>query len=139
MADIAVLGAFAFTGSNGAALVGEVVIGPKPREIVTVTNALATEPVQVMAYVSGYVPVTLPVKLSGIESQGETAAEHLVRMLTNLRTEVEKDTNTLVIEPHGWAAVTYRVFLNDDFPVNIAALTQSRSVLRFDLTLNCLI
>jgi hypothetical protein len=28
--------------------------------------------------------------------------------------------------------------MNDDFPVNIAALTQSRSVLRFDLTLNCL-
>jgi len=141
MADYAVatLGSFAFDGVNGAAIEGVIEVGALPRTINVSANALSAAPVQTNAFVSGFRPVKLPVKLAGIESQGETAHEHLQRMLTNLKTEVEKDQNTLLIEPYGMPVVyTYTVYKNEDFPVTIAALTQSRSVLAFELTLNCL-
>jgi len=141
MADYAVatLGAFAFDGVNGAAIEGVIEIGPLPRTVNVAANALSAAPVQTSAFVSGFRQVKLPVKLAGRETQGETAPEHLQRMLTNLRTEVQKDTNTLLIEPYGMPVVyTYTVYKNEDFPVVIAALTQSRSVLTFDVTLNCL-
>jgi len=141
MPDYAVvtLGAFAFTGDNGASIVGEIRIGAKPRTIVVASNALAAAPVQVNAFTSGYRPITLPVKLAGIESTGETAPNHLQRMYTNLTTEVEKDANTLVIQPWGMdSAYTYTVHMNEDFERAITLLTQSRAVMRFDLTLNCL-
>lgn len=136
---IATVGAFAFTGENGASINGEIVVGALPRTITVASNALSAAPVQVSDFISGYRPIRLPVKLAGIESMGETAPNHLQRMLHNLRTEVEKDQNTLVIAPFGMATVyTYTVYKNEDFPIQIAALTQSRSVLVFDLTLNCL-
>lgn len=139
MPDIATLGAFAFAGSNGAAIVGEIVIGARERTITVASNALSTTPMQVNAYVSGFTKVTLPVKLAGIESIGETAPNHLQRMLANLRTELEKDLNTLVIAPHGMAATyDFTVYKNDDFERIFTPLTQSRAVMRFDLTLNCL-
>jgi hypothetical protein len=136
---IATLGAFAFDGTGGAAIVGDIEIGALPRTIVVAANALSTTPVQVNAYTSDFVKVKLPVKLSGIESQGETAPDHLARMLANLRTEVEKDTNTLTIAPWGMEnAYTFAVYKNENFPVVIGTLTQARAVMRFDLTLTCL-
>ena len=136
---IATLGAFAFDGAGGAAIVGDLEIGALPRTIVVSANALSTTPVQVNAYTSDFMTVKLPVKLAGIESLGETAPNHLARMLANLRTEVEKDTNTLTIAPWGMeTAYTYTVAKNENFPVTITALTQSRAVMTFDLTLTCL-
>ena len=135
---IATLGAFVFDGA-GASIVGEIEIGSLPRTIVVSSNALAPAPVQVNAFTSDFRKIKLPVKLAGIESQGETAKNHLRRLLANLRTEVEKDTNTLVIQPYGMTgSYTYTVYKNEDFPVVMDALTQSRSVMKFDLTLNCL-
>ncbi len=136
---IATLGAFAFDGVGGAAINGTIEIGPKPRTVSVNANALSGGPVQTTDYVSGYLPVTLPAKLSGRETISETAPNHLQRMLANLQTEVEKDTNTLTIAVWGMTSpYVFTVYKNDDFPFYIAALTQSRSVASFSLTLNCL-
>jgi len=139
MPSIATLGAFAFDGTSGASIVGEIKIGGTPRTIVVSSNALSTKPVQVNAFTSGYRKIVLPVKLAGIDSQGETAKDHLHRMIVNLRTEVAKDTNTLTIELYGIGTPwSYDVYKNEPFDITLDALTQSRSVMKFDLTLNCL-
>ena len=136
---IATLGAFVFDGTSGAAIVGDIEIGALPRTIVVSANALSTTPVQVNAFTSDFLTVKLPVKLAGIESLGETAPNHLARMLANLRTEVAKDANTLSIVPWGMETpYAFTVYKNENFPVIISPLTQARAVMRFDLTLTCL-
>jgi len=138
MADFATLGAFVFNGTSGASIVGEIEIGPRPRTIGLSYNALSATIVETTDVVSGFRQITLPVKLAGQNTQNETAANHLRRMLTNLKTEVEKDHNTLTIAPHGWdAPLVYTVHKNEDFAVPFGPLAQSRAVLTFNLTLNC--
>ena len=135
---IVTLGAFAFDGS-GATINGDILIGPLPRTIGVVCNALSAYPQQTTDFVSGYRQIQLPAKLAGRDTIGETAANHLQRMLANLRTEVEKDANTLVIQPWGMDdSYSYTVYKNEGFPVSFTPLSQSRSVLEFSLTLSCL-
>jgi hypothetical protein len=133
VAELATLGAFTAPCSG-------VIIGPRPREVGISANALAQYPVQTTDYVSGFRPVTIQGwKLAGVETIGESAAEHLERLWANLVTEVAKDSNTLTIAV--WGFLTPRVFTvykNDDIESAIVPLTQSRAVMRFDVTLNCL-
>ena len=139
MASIATLGAFVMDGASGASIVGDIIIGPLPRSIVVASNALSTAPVQVNDFTPDYRKIQLPVKLAGIESIGESAYNHLQRMWTNLQTEIEKDTNTLTIEPWGMdTPLVYAVYKNENFESVITTLTQSRAVMRFDVTLTCL-
>jgi hypothetical protein len=136
---IVTLGAFVFDGAGGASVNGDIVIGPVPRTVNVSANALSAEPVQTTDFWSDFGVISFPAKLSGRETIDETAANHLQRMWANLRTEINKDSNTLVIQPLGMDnAYTYRVFKNDRLGAAITALTQSRSVMQFDVSLKYL-
>ena len=117
-----------------------VVIGARPRSVGVSANALAQYPVETTDYVSGFRPVTIQGwKLAGQETIDESAPEHLERLWHNLETEVAKDRNTLTILIWGFLAPrVYTVYKNDDIEAAIVPLTQSRAVMTFDVTLNCL-
>jgi len=133
------LGAFAFDGVGGASVNGTVVIGPLPRAVGVSSNALAAEPVQTTDFTPDFGVIQFPAKLSGRETVGETAANHLQRMWANLCTEIAKDSNTIVIQPFGMdLSYTYRIFKNDRLGAALTALTQSRSVMTFDVSLKYL-
>ena len=125
------LGAFPFYSR-------EIEIGPLPRNITVATNALAVEPVQVNAYIAGYMGVRIDAFLLGVDTQNETAQEHLARQRSNLKTEVAKDTNTLLIDWRGGSQETYRVFKNEDYALVFATHVQRSHLIDFSLTLNCL-
>ena len=126
------LGAFPFHAS-------EVELGARPRTVVVSCNALSAEPVQTVDYVSGFMPVTIRGWLQGLDTLNETAAEHLVRLRANLKTEVGKDSNTLSIV---WLGIgtpeTYRVFKNEDYALSFAKHVQATHRVDFTLTLSCL-
>jgi len=134
--SFATLGAFPFhvTGLE---------IGARPRTIGVSCNALSPEPVQTVDFVSGYMPVTISGFMVGLDTTGETAAEHLKRLRANLKTEVGKDHNTLLIN---WTDVlgdleTYRVFRNEDYALVIMDSQMHAKYTHrvdFTLTLNCL-
>jgi hypothetical protein len=133
------LGALAFDGASGAAVNGTVVIGAVPRTVGVSSNALSAEPVQTTDSTPDFGVIQFPAKLSGRETTGETAANHLQRMWANLKTEIAKDSNTIVIQPFGMDdAYTYRIFKNDRLAAAITALTQSRNVMTFDVSLKYL-
>lgn len=117
-----------------------VIIGPRPREVGISANALAQYPAETTDYVSGFRPVTIQGwKLAGVETMDESCFEHLERLWHNLETEVAKDSNTLTIAVWGFLAPrAYTVHKNDDIESAIVPLTQSRAVMKFDVTLNCL-
>ena len=117
-----------------------VVIGARPRSVGVSANALAQYPVETTDYVSGFRPVTIQGwKLAGQETQDESAPEHLERLWHNLETEVAKDRNALTVLIWGFLAPrVYTVYKNNDIEAAIVPLTQSRAVMTFDVTLNCL-
>jgi len=117
-----------------------VVIGACPRSVGVSANALAQYPVETTDYVSGFRPVTIQGwKLAGQETQDESAPEHLERLWHNLETEVAKDRNALTVLIWGFLAPrVYTVYKNNDIEAAIVPLTQSRAVMTFDVTLNCL-
>ena len=117
-----------------------VIIGARPRSVGISANALAQYPVETTDYVPGFRPVTIQGwKLAGQETTGESAPEHLERLWHNLETEVAKDRNMLSILVWGFrAARVYTVYKNDGIESSIVPLTQSRSVMTFDVTLKCL-
>lgn len=125
------LGAFPFYSRS-------VEVGPLPRALNVVTNALAVEPVIVNAYTSGFMAVRIDGFLLGRETQGETAQAHLIRQRANLKAEVGKDTNTLVVDWRGGGSDTYRVFQNEDFGLVYEVHVQRSNLVEFSLTLNCL-
>lgn len=117
-----------------------IVIGARPRSVGISANALAQYPVETTDYVPGFRPVTIQGwKLAGRETTDESAPEHLERLWANLETEVGKDRNTLSILIWGFKAPrAYTVYKNDGIESSIVPLTQSRSVMTFDVILNCL-
>jgi hypothetical protein len=126
------LGAFDFTAQ-------QIELGPLPRSVTVASNALSSEPIQVNAFVSGFMPVAIYGFLEGMDTQDETAVEHLLRLRHNLKTEVAKDSNSLTILWDGVGAPeTYRVFKNNDFGLVIPQHVQATCFLEFSLTLNCL-
>ena len=136
---VVTLGAFAFDGVGGASVNGDIVVGPVPRTVNVSSNALSLEPVQTTDFWPDFGVISFHAKLSGRETVGETAANHLQRMWANLRTEINKDSNTLVIQPFGMDnALTYRIFKNDRLGWTLTALTQSRSVMEFNVSLKYL-
>jgi hypothetical protein len=133
------LGAFLFTGNNGAAITGPIKIGAKPRTIPALSNALSVKPVQGPDFQPDFRQIEIvSFSLWGIESQSETAANHLKRLLTNLKTEVGRATNKLTISWWGLRVpYVYTVVKNQDFPYQIEALTQTRKRLdNLSLTLS---
>lgn len=126
------LGAFVFNPSA-------IRVGAKPRTINVATNALAANPIQSTAFTSGFRPITIGGFLKGVDTQGETAEEHLVRLVHNLRTEVAKNTNTLTIS---WANVTapetYTVYKNEDVDLDYEAHADLTHMVEYTVTLNCL-
>jgi len=132
MADsFVVLGTFPFKAQD-------ITVGALPRDIITSTNCLAAEPVQTVAYTSGYMQVTIEGVLEGKETAGETAEAHLTRMRANLRTEVAKDSNTLTITWPGGAVETFRVFKNNDYDQPLEWHVSASFVATYVVTLNCL-
>jgi len=130
------LGAFPFHATG-------VEIGARPRTIGVSCNALSPEPVQTVDYVSGYMPVRIDGYMVGLDTESETAAEHLVRLRANLKTEVGKDHNTLTIVWRGLESSpeTYRVFKNEDYALAIMDSqmhAQDTHRVDFTITLNCL-
>lgn len=125
------LGAFQFASRS-------VTVGAQPRTVKVQTNALATEPIQTIDYVSGYTPITIEGFLRGFDTINETSMAHLIRLKHNLKTEVAKDSNTLVITWAPGVIETYRVFKNEDFDIVIPAESRMRRIINFTLTLNCL-
>lgn len=117
-----------------------VVIGARPRSVGISANALAQYPVETTDYVSGFRLVTIQSwKLAGQETTDESAPEHLERLWANLEAEVAKDRNTLTILIWGFRAPrVYTVYKNDGVEAAIVPLTQSRAVMTFNVTLNCL-
>ena len=133
MSAFLTLGAFPFRARA-------VEIGAVPRTITVSCNALSLEPVQTVAYVSGFMPIRIDSWLQGLDTLGETAAEHLMRLRANLKTEVGKDHNTLLIN---WTDVlgdleTYRVFKNEDYALSLKPHAPATHRVDFTLTLNCL-
>jgi hypothetical protein len=61
-------------------------------------NALSILPVQTNDYVSNFGTITFVVVLKGIETEGETAADHLARQIANLKTEIASDNNTFTVQ-----------------------------------------
>lgn len=133
--SFATLGAFPFhvTGLE---------IGARPRTIGVACNALSPEPVQTVDFVSGYMPVRIDGYMVGLDTTGETAAEHLVRLRANLKTEVAKDHNTVSLNWRGYGpSETYRVFKNEDYALVVMDSqmhAQDTHRVDFSLTLNCL-
>ena len=125
------LGTFEFEANS-------ITIGARPRTVQMNTNCLATEPVQTVAYVSGHAPVTISGFIIGTASMGETAAECLQRLRSNLETEVAKDSNTLTIDWGTGADETYRVFKNECFDIPLEVHVLKTNLIQFTLTLNCL-
>ena len=84
---------------------------PPARTITVSSNALATDPVQVNDYISDFGVINITAIIKGTASEGETAADHVVRQITNLNTEIAKDTNTLTVT---WgdsvAATAYTIY-----------------------------
>lgn len=117
-----------------------VLIGARPREVGIAANALAPLPLETTDYVSGFRPVTIQGwKLSGRETLSESAPEHLERLWHNLEAEIARTRNTLAIRIWGFRTPRlYTVYRNPGAEAEVTALTQSRSVMRFDVTLNCL-
>lgn len=79
------------------------VITPPERTVTVVANALSAAPMQVNDFISNFGVISFTVVLEGIATEGETAADHLARLIGNLKTEIAKDTNTLTIQ---WANAT---------------------------------
>lgn len=132
MADaFCTLGAFAFRSD-------EVVIGARERTVQVNGNCLAAEPVQTVAYYSGYQPISLHGFLIGEASPGETAVECLRRLRHNLETEVAKDANTFTVDWGDGDPETYRVFKNVDFDRPLAVHILKTHLLEFSVTLTCL-
>jgi hypothetical protein len=136
---IATLGAFVFDGVGGASIKGDIVIGPVPRTVQAAANALSSYPVQVLDYFSDFGEITFLAKLAGRETISETAPNHLQRMWHNLGTEVGKDSNTFTIAVWGMDdPYVYSIVKNPGLEKTITLLTQSRSVMEFDVTLKYL-
>ena len=126
------LGAFPFHANA-------VELGAVPRTVTVSCNALSSEPVQTVAYISGFMPIRIDSWLQGLNTLGETAAEHLVRLRANLKTEVGKDHNTLSIVWRGLGTPeTYRVFKNEDYALSFKPHAPATHRVDFTLTLNCL-
>jgi len=127
------LGAFGFKARS-------LRIGPLPRTVGLSANALARLPVQTVDYVSGYRQIDIEGYLKGRDTIGETAAEHLTRLWSNLEAECLKDANTLTIRgdwPLG-AARVYHVVKNDGLPTfDLPLEARSLAYVTFRLSLNC--
>jgi hypothetical protein len=114
-------------------------IGRRQRTIGISANALAEEPVQTVDFTSGYQPIDIAGYLQGIETQDETAAEHLDRLWDNLETECRQPSNTLILDFGSPHPRTWRVFKNDQLPeFDVAASVRGTHRLAFTVTLNCL-
>lgn len=126
------LGAFVFDAAT-------VTIGARPRTVGVACNAISPYPVQTTDFISGYRPITIGGFLIGKDTMGETAAEHLVRLKANLRTEVAKHANSLVIQWGGVATPeTYTVYKNDDVEFTHEAHVDKTHLVEFTVTLNTL-
>lgn len=131
MANLATVGAFRF-------VVTSLRIGPRPRAIGMSANALAQYPVETTDYISGYRPIDIGGKLTGIETTGESAADHLQRLWANLETEVAKDRNTLILDFGGTWSRVYTVYKNELVEIVVPASWQALHRVLFTLTLQCL-
>jgi hypothetical protein len=129
---VVTLGAFTFEASS-------LVIRAMPRTVGVSANALAPYPMQTVDFISGYRPITISGFLRGLDTMGETAAEHLVRLKSNLRIEVAKDANILTVT---WAGVAtpdaWAVYKNDDVEFVHEAHIDKTHMVEFSVTLNCL-
>ena len=63
---------------------------PPARTITVSSNSLATAPVQVNDYISDFGVINIPAIIKGVASEGETAADHVLRQVANLTTEIAK-------------------------------------------------
>lgn len=135
---IVTYGSFLFDGIGGASIIGDIVVGPVPRTVSWVANALSRQPVAVADYVPEPGTIRFSAKLAGRETTLETAPAHLERMWHNLESEVARSTNSFVISVWGMASRSYRIVKGDRLESTITALTQSRAVMKFDVTLKYL-
>ena len=70
-----------------------------PERTITVSgNALSALPAQTNDYISGFGSIAFTVVLKGVETQGETAADHLARQIANLKTQIAKDNNKFTVQ-----------------------------------------
>jgi hypothetical protein len=112
---------------------------PPLRNVQTLSNALSAEPVQGVDYIAEYGLVRMRVRLKGIDTQGETAADHVQRQFDNLCAVVANDSNTFSVTMGGASTgKTVRVFKSDP-PVRVDDFVADRRHIRFvDLTLRYL-
>lgn len=127
------LGAFGFKSRS-------LRVGPLPRTVGVAANALARLPVQTTDYMSGYRQIEVEGYLKGRDTVGETAAEHLARLWSNLEAECRKDANTLTVRGD-WplaAARVYHVVKNEGLPTFDLPLEARRlAYVTFRLSLSC--
>jgi hypothetical protein len=119
---LCLLGAFGFHSTS-------VEVGAVPRTINVQTNALATEPIQTVDFVSGFMPVVI----AGLFKPPNADWE-----LASLQAEVAKDSNTLLITPRGQATRTFRVFKNENFAVTYDLSAHISGLISYSVALNCL-
>lgn len=131
MANLATVGAFTF-------VVTSLRIGPRPRAIGMSANALAEYPVETTDYISGYRPIDISGRLAGIETQDESAADHLQRLWANLETEVAKDRNVLTLDFGSTTNRVYTVYKNELVEIVVPKEAKVLHRVNFTLTLKCL-
>jgi hypothetical protein len=131
------LGAFVWNGDNGASIIGDIVITAPVRTVGVAANALSKRPVQTTDFISDFGTIAFHARLAGIDSESETAPDHMQRMRDNLETEVAKDSNTFLLSLFGVTSGprSYSVVKNDHMAETITKATQSRSVIEFDVLL----
>lgn len=87
-----------------------ITVTPPARVVTVSSNALSTAPVQVNDFVADFGVIQITAIVRGVETQGETAADHLARQIANLCTEVAKDTNDLVVQwGNATTSTTYHI------------------------------
>ncbi len=90
-----------------------ITVTPPERTVTVSANALSTAPVQVNDFVSNFGVINITAVIKGTATEGETAADHVLRQVANLCTEVAKDTNTLTIQwANSVASTAYTIYKN---------------------------
>ena len=121
------------------AVVWPLVVTPPVRGLTVNANALAEHPLQVTDFISDFGSIAFTVKLTGVDTQGETASDHLKRQIANLRAVVGKDTFTFQYRLTGESATaTYACHKSLPPVVTMDPLYELRHVAMVDVVLTYL-
>lgn len=112
---------------------------PPVRSVNVVSNALSSAPLQVTDYISDFGQVAGRIRLKGIDTLSESAADHLERQMHNLEAVIASDSSLFSVHMSGASTTrTVQVYKSDP-PVRVDDWVVDRLHYRFvDFTLRYL-